>query len=46
VVDEGGLGRLLPFWAGPEDQDVAGREDDVGDPDGASDANYLLSSPV
>jgi hypothetical protein len=42
LVDQGGLGRLLPFWPGPDDPWPAEltQSHDVADPDGASDANY------
>jgi hypothetical protein len=42
LVDQGGLGRLLPFWPGPDDPWPAEltQSHDVADPDGASDTKY------
>lgn len=38
------MGRLLPFWPGPEDDwpAVLTQSHDVADPDGASGDNYKL----
>ncbi len=41
LVDQGGLGRLAPFWDGPTDTDVLPQSDAVADPDGGSSDQYL-----
>ena len=41
LIAQGGLGRLSPFWAGPQDTDVISQSEAVADPDGGSSSQFL-----
>ena len=41
LLDQGGLGRVLPFWEGPTDNDVLAGNPNLVDPDGSTSDQYL-----
>jgi hypothetical protein len=41
LLQQGGLGRCSPIWAGPTDTSVMPQNADVADPDGSTGANFL-----
>jgi hypothetical protein len=41
LLQQGGLGRCSPVWAGPNFTPPEGQSDDVTDPDGANGANFM-----
>jgi hypothetical protein len=41
LLQQGGLGRCSPVWAGPTDTNVLPQSDDVADPDGSTGTNFM-----
>ncbi|MPZ48395.1 MAG: hypothetical protein GEU75_03625 [Dehalococcoidia bacterium] len=41
LLQQGGLGRCSPVWAGPTDTSVLPQTDDIADPDGSTGADFL-----
>ena len=41
LLEQGGLGRCSPVWAGPTDNTVLPQTDDIADPDGTSGTDFL-----
>ena len=41
LLAQGGLGRILPLWAGPSDTSVLPATVDMADPDGSNGSNFV-----
>jgi len=41
MLAQGGLGRILPLWAGPDDNSVLAATVDMADPDGSNGSNFV-----
>lgn len=42
-LNEGGLGKIQPFWPGPADTTILPATVDVADPDGSNGASFLTT---